>query len=130
MTTPEKENKHVLRRVYEQIIGQTASAFKRVFTTACKAVSALGDLTRDRSEKAVAYLKEDLHETADSIRSKEEELRDWLKFDVELVEDRLSEEVATMADDTRLALQRLAEEAEQSGNEPAGETAPPPENSK
>ena len=53
------------------------------------------------------------------------ELGDWLKFDAELVEERLAEILSHVVDTTKIEFQELAERAKQANLWNAGEVAGP-----
>lgn len=74
----------------------------------------LDELTRDEAEKIGEYLRRDLHDAAGFMADTGKELRDWLSFDLELIEARLAKVFALMVDQTRLELDRLAERARES----------------
>ena len=75
----------------------------------------LGELSREEAEKIGEYLKRDIEDAAGYLSQEGKQLGDWLKFDIELVEDRLADvfkntlEHATNS--ATLELQQLAEEA-------------------
>ena len=74
----------------------------------------LGELTREEAEKLGDYLKRDLTDAAEFMTRTGKELRDWLSFDLDVIEDRLMNMFALMVDHTREELQRLAEQARES----------------
>ena len=49
----------------------------------------LGELTREEAEHVGQYLQRDLHDAANYLDEEGKELKDWLKFDIELIEERL-----------------------------------------
>jgi len=75
----------------------------------------LGELSREEAEKIGEYLKRDIQDAAGYLSQEGKQFGDWLKFDIELVEDRLADafqntlEHATNS--TSLELQQLAEAA-------------------
>jgi len=71
----------------------------------------LGELTREEAERVGDYLRRDLVDAAEYLAETGGELKDWLRFDLDLVEDRLRELFAGMVDETRLELARIAEAA-------------------
>ena len=74
----------------------------------------LGELTREEAEKLGDYLKRDLTDAAEFMTRTGKELREWLSFDLDVIEDRLMNMFALMVDHTREELQRLAEQARES----------------
>ena len=71
----------------------------------------LNELTREEAEKLAGYLERDIKDAAQLFSEKGEELRNWWQFDVKLVEQRLMEMFANVADRTRVELDRFAEQA-------------------
>ncbi|MEE9356808.1 zinc ribbon-containing protein [Candidatus Vondammii sp. HM_W22] len=71
----------------------------------------LNELTREEAEKVAAYLERDMKDAAHFLSETGDEFRAWFKFDVQLVEARVLEMLANVADRTRLELDRLAERA-------------------
>jgi rubrerythrin len=83
----------------------------------------LGELTREEAERVGDYLRRDLVDAAEYLAETGGELKDWLRFDLDLVEDRLRELFAGMVDETRLELARLAEAARSADVLRTGEVA-------
>jgi hypothetical protein len=81
----------------------------------------LKEVTHDEAEKLSYYVRRDLHDAADYLEQTGEELSAWLSFDLELVEDRLLEVFAKVADKTRLELAQLAEQAKRAEEYHTGE---------
>jgi rubrerythrin len=81
----------------------------------------LGELTREEAEHVGDYLRRDVVDAADYLTETGRELKDWLRFDLALVEDRLHEVFSSMVDQTRLELDRLADEARNSDQLSTGE---------
>lgn len=79
-----------------------------------KAVDA-GELTREEAEKIGDYLVRDLEDAGHYLADNGGELKDWLRFDLELIEERLLEMFALAADKTKLELMQLAERARRAG---------------
>jgi len=85
----------------------------------------VGELTRDEAEKIAAYLERDMHDAADFLSETGKEFKDWGKFDLELIESRLLEMFANVADKTRLELDALAEQARRASMYHTGEVTGP-----
>jgi polyhydroxyalkanoate synthesis regulator phasin len=71
----------------------------------------LGELTREEAEKIGDYLRRDLHDAAAFLAESGADLAGWLRFDMDLIEQRLLEMFAIAADQTKLALMELEEQA-------------------
>jgi len=74
----------------------------------------LGELTREEADKIGTYLRRDLTDAAEFLADTGKELRDWLSFDLDVIEDRLLRMFALMVDHTREELDRIAEQARES----------------
>ena len=83
--------------------------------------SELGELTREEADKVADYVKRDVHEAAEVLSENGKQLKDWLKFDLEFAEIKLAEMFASVADTTRIELERLAQQAHQVGEWHTGE---------
>ncbi|MCW8918034.1 MAG: zinc ribbon-containing protein [Gammaproteobacteria bacterium] len=81
----------------------------------------LGELSREEAEEVSEYVLRDLHDAADFINQSGNELRDWLRFDLEVVEQSLADMFAQMVDQTRLELDRLEQRATALGEWHTGE---------
>ncbi len=90
----------------------TLPSLKHAVEVASQRAVELGELTREEADRVAAYIRRDLHDAASYLQRTERELADWLRFDLELVEDKLGEVFAGLVDQTRLELDRLALQAE------------------
>lgn len=81
----------------------------------------LKEVTQEEADKLSTYIWRDLHDAAEYLERTGNELSAWLSFDLELVEDRLLDVFAKVADKTRLELAQLAAQAERSGEYYTGE---------
>ncbi|MCV6636968.1 zinc ribbon-containing protein [Candidatus Albibeggiatoa sp. nov. NOAA] len=79
------------------------------------------ELTREEAEKLAYYVKRDLHDAAHTIVETEHELADWLRFDLELLEERFIDLFSVMEDPTRTELDHLAEQAKLASEWTSGE---------
>ncbi|TPW15332.1 MAG: hypothetical protein FD130_1221, partial [Halothiobacillaceae bacterium] len=71
------------------------------------------ELTREEAEKIGDYIKRDIEAAANYLASPEsDELANWLRFDIEQVEARILESFLSVADQTKLELLRLENEAD------------------
>lgn len=73
----------------------------------------LKELSQEEAEKLANYLQRDVHDFADHLSKSGSEVSSWLSFDIELIEDRLLDAFAHVADKTSLQLSQLAEQAKQ-----------------
>ena len=84
----------MLERVKEFITGADAglsAKLNHAVEAAKEKASELGELSREESEQIADYLKRDIHDAAEYLSDEGTEMGDWLRFDVELVEDRLAD---------------------------------------
>ena len=85
----------------------------------------LGELTREEGAKVAGYLERDLKDAAAYIANTGEGLREWWRFDLKLMEDRMLEMFASVADQTSLQLREWAEQARQAPAYRTGEITGP-----
>lgn len=85
----------------------------------------MNELTREEAEKISRYVERDMTDAAHFLSETGEEFRDWLSFDVQLIEDRLMEACANVADRTRIELDRFADQARQASLYRTGEVTGP-----
>ncbi len=97
---------------------------ERVAEAREKAVE-LGELSREEAERVSEYLKRDLRDAAEYMVESGRELRDWWRFDMGLIEERMLELFTDVADRTRLELDRLAARARATGMRHTGEITAP-----
>jgi hypothetical protein len=83
----------------------------------------LEELTREEAELIGIYVMRDLEDAAKFVNEEGQELRDWLSFDVELVENSLLDIFSQMVDHTREALTELEQRANAIGEWKTGEVA-------
>lgn len=67
----------------------------------------IGTFTHEEVELTAKYVTRDLTDMGGFLHDTEEDLVDWLLFDVELIEDRLWESFVSIADQTLLDRQAL-----------------------
>jgi polyhydroxyalkanoate synthesis regulator phasin len=71
----------------------------------------LGELSREEADKVSGYLERDMEDAARYIADTGEEFSQWLRTDISLIEARVLEMFAQVADQTSLQLNQLAEQA-------------------
>lgn len=71
----------------------------------------LNELTREEAQRVADYVERDLKDAADFVAEHGEGFKQWMRFDLQLIEERLLELFIGVADKTRLELERLAERA-------------------
>lgn len=118
----------MLERVHqtlEHAEQDTLPTLKRSIEQARERAVELGELTREEAERVASYVERDMKDAAGFLGETQQQLSDWLKFDLRLIENRLLEMFADVADRTRLELDALAERARQASFYHTGEVTGP-----
>ena len=118
----------MLERVHkavEQAEESTVPTLKRNIEQARDKAVELGELTREEAEKIADYIERDMADVAHYLTETGEQLSDWWKFESGLIEDRLLDAFTNVADQTRLALARLAKQAYEATHYHTGEITGP-----
>lgn len=77
--------------------------------------SDINELAGEESIKVAQYLKRDLIDAASYLENTGKALKDWLGFDMALIEDRLRDNFNMAADQTTVELLKLKQAAEAAG---------------
>ncbi len=85
----------------------------------------LQELTREEADRVSRYVERDLHEAAGFLADTGQELRDWLSFDWQLMQNRMLDMFAGMADQTSQTLRDLADQAREASLYHSGEVTAP-----
>ncbi|GEM_PF-90593 len=85
----------------------------------------LEELGEEEARKLGTYLQRDLQDAAQFLADTGQGLRDWMRFDLDLIEDRLLDMFSTMVDHTQEELTRLELEAQANTVWQAGEITGP-----
>jgi len=78
----------------------------------------LGELTREEAAKIADYVERDVEDAAHWLVETGDDLRNWWRFDLELIEQRMLDAFTSVADQTSLQLSQWAE------RRPPGEPVP------
>ena len=103
----------------------TLPTLKRSIEQAREKAVELGELTREEAERVAGYVERDMKDAAGFLGETRQELSDWLQFDLRMIESRLLEMFANVADRTRVELSALAEQARQAAFYHTGEVTGP-----
>ncbi|MDH5784793.1 MAG: zinc ribbon-containing protein [Chromatiales bacterium] len=103
------------------ILGEAEKGAAHAIDMAMERASELGELTREEAEEVADYVRRDLHDAADFINESGSELRDWLRFDLEVVEQKIGDIFATMVDHTQQELDKIEKMANAVGEWHTGE---------
>ncbi|MFO7594275.1 MAG: zinc ribbon-containing protein [Pseudomonadota bacterium] len=119
-----------LADAYDRMLERTRETMKKAdkdlhqaVETARERATELGELTREEAELVSIYVVRDLEDAATFIDKSGKELRDWLRFDLEVVEDTVLQIFSQMVDHTRVALDQLQQRANAVGEWHTGEIA-------
>lgn len=85
----------------------------------------LGELTREEAAKVADYVERDIRDAAAYIAETGEDLRQWWRFDLDQVEQRVLEMFTAVADQTSLQLRNWAEQARRASRYHTGEVSGP-----
>jgi polyhydroxyalkanoate synthesis regulator phasin len=85
----------------------------------------LGELTREEAAKIADYVERDVEDAAHWLVETGEDLREWWRFDLELIEQRMLDAFTSVADQTSLQLKQWAERARQASLYQAGQITGP-----
>ncbi|MGQ9659496.1 MAG: zinc ribbon-containing protein [Thermochromatium sp.] len=120
---------------YERMLKQTHEAiekaqesvplFREILAKVRERMIELGELTREEAERVSDYIRRDIEEAASYIADTGRDLRDWWRFDLELMERRLFDMFKLVADQTSLQLAQWTETARQMSLYQAGEITGP-----
>ncbi len=101
----------MMKRVEETQKVSTTKTLGQHIEDAKEKALILEELTREEAEHIGEYLHRDLHDAADFIVNTEQALADWMRFDLELIEQSLLDMFSLMVDQTRTELENIAERA-------------------
>ncbi len=132
MTPTEKRSEH-LTHGYNRMVERVRSAFEH--GTAASLLHAiqlckdkafeLQELSKEEAERIGDFLHRDVQDAAEYLANSGGDLADWMRFDLELIEERLAESFFIVADRTCIELSQLAEEAQHVGEYLTGDVVGP-----
>ena len=99
----------------------TLPTLKENLEQARSKLSEWGEITREEIDNVSDYVQRDLHDAADYLGETGRDFKDWLKTDLEFAQSKFAEMFASMADKTRIELERFAEQARKVGEWHTGE---------
>lgn len=121
---------------YEQMLKHTHEAiekaheesmprFREMLDKSRERMVELGELTREEADRVSDYIRRDIEDAAHFVAETGQDFRDWWRFDLQLIERRMAEMFAQVADQTRLQLAQWSESARQMSLYQAGEITGP-----
>jgi polyhydroxyalkanoate synthesis regulator phasin/predicted RNA-binding Zn-ribbon protein involved in translation (DUF1610 family) len=133
---PDQEPVDRMVAAYEELLKRTQETletaqeesvprFRELLEKARDNLVEIGELTREEAQKVSEYLRRDVEDAASYIAETGQDMRDWWRFDLELMEQRMMDMFAKVADQTSLQLAQWAETARQMSLYQAGEITGP-----
>jgi polyhydroxyalkanoate synthesis regulator phasin len=104
---------------------ESAPRFREILEKARDNMVELGELSREEAEKVSDYIKRDIEDAATYLADTGQDIRDWWRFDLQLIEQRMLDAFTKVADQTSLQLAQWAEVARQMSLYQAGEVTGP-----
>ncbi|MBT4837881.1 MAG: hypothetical protein HON94_11105, partial [Methylococcales bacterium] len=103
---------NVIYKIYDTIDNSEESekphSLHQLIDKAIERTVEFGEITSEEAQKVSDYLKRDITEISNYIAEDEEnELKSWFKFDLQQIEDRFIEALNSIADPTKLELNKL-----------------------
>jgi predicted nucleic acid-binding Zn-ribbon protein len=114
-----------VRHAVEEAESKTLPSIRHSVEKARETAVELEELTHDEAEKVAYYLKRDMQDAGHHLSESSHELADWLRFDIDRIEDRLLELFSQVADRTRLEWLELQEELQRDPPYHTGEVTGP-----
>lgn len=109
----------------EQAEREAIPALHRSIEKAARTAVELEELTHEEAQLISSYLKRDLQDAGHYLNQSGKDLRSWLQFDLELIEDRLLDLFTSAADKTRLEMLDFEEQMERAQHYHTGEITGP-----
>jgi hypothetical protein len=114
-----------VRDALEEFDDQARPRLRQAVARARERAVELGELSREEAEHIGEYIRRDLSEAGDFLSRTGRELRDWLRFDIELLEARFLDMLMGAADRTRSEIAAMRETGTISFRYHTGEIAGP-----
>ena len=118
----------MLKRTHDSLAkaGQeTVPALRELLEKSRDHMVELGELTREEAAKVADYVERDIKDAATYITETGADLRQWWRFDLDQVEQRLLEMFTSVADQTSLQLRGWADQARHAIGYHTGEISGP-----
>ncbi|MDD3517110.1 MAG: zinc ribbon-containing protein [Chromatiales bacterium] len=105
--------------------GEQAHTLEQALHEAGEKAVHLGEITREEAANVADYVRRDAEEMAQYLNETGKDMRAWLRMDLELIEARMLELIASVADRTRVELAQFAERAREASYRHTGEITGP-----
>ena len=102
-----------VKTAIEEAGESTLPVIRKYISKARDTAVELEELSIDEAEKVSMYLRRDIEDAGKHLAETGHELGEWLRFDVDQVEDRLLEILSRVADHTRLEMLQFEHEIEE-----------------
>lgn len=121
-TNPDRDPIEALGEAYETLLEKSLEeaheakeksgpALHKFIDELAERSSAINELAGEKAQLVGQYLKRDLIEAASYLDKTGKALKDWLGFDMALIEDRLRDDFIKAADQTTIELLNLKQQA-------------------
>jgi len=121
-TSPKHDLARKLSEAYEAILAsalhkahQGGTVLYQIIDEVREDIAALNTFSKDETALLKEYMKRDLTDAAKYLDSTGKELKDWLGFDMELIESGLWGRFSAAADKTALELMQIKQQALSTG---------------
>ena len=101
---------YLIEHIYEAM-DDTLHSTADAFDVAKEKLSELGGLTQEEITHISDSLTKDIHHASINVEKKDENLSEWLKFDIDLIENFALDLFMSLADKTSLGLLKLKQQA-------------------
>lgn len=98
-----------VRDALEELEEETRPRLREAVAHARERAVEMGELSREEADRIGEYIRRDLSEAGDFLSRTGRELRDWLRFDIELLEARFLDMLLGAADRTRSEIAAMRE---------------------
>jgi NADH pyrophosphatase NudC (nudix superfamily) len=118
----------ILQEVHEALESareNTLPELKEYLRDAREKMVELGELTREEAEKVAGYVERDMKDAATYLLETGEQLSAWWRFDMQQIEQRMVEMFTSVADKTKLELDKFTQRASKSSLYHTGEITGP-----
>ncbi len=119
---PKQELTKKLSEAYEAVLAnalhkahQSGAVLHHIIDEVRDDIAALNTFSKDETALLKEYVKRDLTDAANYLDSTGKELKDWLGFDLALIESGLWDKFSAAADKTTLELLRIKQQALSAG---------------
>ena len=102
---------HMLERVKKYAVDKGSRLMEGIDKAKEKAVE-LEELTMHEADEIGEFLRRDLHDAGTYLADTGQEFKQWLRFDMQLIEDRYLDMFLAVADQTKLELLKLEKKAQ------------------